>query len=117
MGEISLIAQGFGRRKSPRLRLDMPARLVTLDRTYPVVLENLSEGGARITLPVADVAVVGVLRWMDFHAFADVVWREGLSVGLQFDTPISLEMLEATQTYHLQLAVQMRQGGPGMRGC
>lgn len=117
MGETARTAQRFGRRKSPRLRLGMPARLVTLDRTYPVMLENLSEGGAKIVLPVADDFVVGVLRWMDYHGFADVVWREDCAVGLQFDKPISAEMLEATRLYDSQLTARMRQGGPGWRGC
>ena len=88
----------------------MPARLVTLDGTYPVVLENLSQGGARITLPAADDFVVGILRWMDHHAFADVVWRDELAVGLQFDRPILAETVEATGLYFWDHVALKRHG-------
>ena len=95
----------------------MPARLITLDRTYPITLENLSEGGAGITLPKEDDFVVCVLRWMDYHGFADVVWRDGLSVGLQFDKPVPVETLEATRLYFPKLLASARQGEPGLRTC
>ena len=95
----------------------MPARLVTLDRTYPVTLENLSQGGAKITLPVADDFVVGVLRWMDYHAFADVAWRDELAVGLQFDKPIAVEMLEATGLYFWDHLAPARPGRPALHVC
>jgi hypothetical protein len=93
------IARGFGRRRSPRLRLGMPARLITPERSCPIVLENLTVDGAGVTLPEPSEFMVCVLRWMDNHAFADVVWREGFSVGLQFDKPIPAETLEATRLY------------------
>ena len=102
MGETARIERGFGRRRSPRLRLGMPARLIVPERTCPVVLENLSAEGAGITLPEPGEFVVCVLRWMDQHAFAEVVWREGFSVGLKFDQPITAETLEATRIYASQ---------------
>ena len=116
MGEHARIDQGFGRRHAPRVRLDMPARLITPEGTCPVMLENMSAGGAKIVLPEPVEFVVCVLRWMDRHAFADVVWREGAFVGVKFNEPISVETLEATCRYAENL-VRMRQGGPGLRSC
>ena len=118
MGETAQIAPKFGRRRSPRMQLGMSARLITLDRTIPVVLENLSAEGARITLPAADDFVVGVLRWIDYHGFAEVVWREDCAVGLQFDQPISAEMLEVTRRYVAGRSVLAGQGEePAIRRC
>ena len=117
MGELAHTASTFGRRRSPRLRLGMPARLVTLEGSFPVVLENRSEGGAKITLPAAAEFTVCVLRWMDYHGFADVVWREDLAVGLQFDQPISLEMLEATRVYAGGRMTRTWPGEPALRRC
>ena len=99
MGGLAQPELRFGRRRSPRLRLGMPARLITPERTCPIVLENLSLEGAGITLPEHFEFVVGVLRWMDHHAFADVVWRDGFTIGLQFDKPLAPEVIEATRAY------------------
>ena len=109
--------RGFGRRSAPRLPLRMPARLIVPDRTCPVVLEDLSARGASVTLPEACEFVVGVLRWMDRHAFAEVAWREGLSLGLQFDRPLTAEVLEATRLYAREHWVLLRQGDPMLRRC
>ena len=117
MGETARIALGFGRRLWPRLQLGMPARLIVPDGTVPIVLENLSMGGARITLPAPHDFVVCVLRWMDYQGFADVVWHEDLAVGLQFDKPLSLAMLEATRVYAQGVPARVRPGEPTLRGC
>jgi len=75
----------------------MPARLITLDGTMPVFLENLSAGGAKIKLIEPHDFVVCVLRWMDFHCFAEVRWRDELNAGLQFDKPLTPEVLHFTR--------------------
>lgn len=116
MGETAIKAQGFGRRRTPRLRLAIPARLITLDRTFSIVLDDLSERGAKITLPAPHDFVVGVLRWLDFHGFADVRWREGLSVGLEFATPLAESVLEETRLHMPDLA-RLKQCAPGARSC
>jgi len=84
------------RRQSPRFRLGIPARLITLDRHLNVVLRDLSEDGAGIALPNAHEFTVCVLRWMAFHAFAEVRWVRDDVVGLQFASPLSLATLEQT---------------------
>ena len=117
MGETAINAQWFGRRQAPRFRLGMQARLITPDRTFSVVLDDLSERGAKITLPVPHDFVVGVLRWMDFHAFADVRWCEGLSIGLEFAAPLDGAVLEDTRLYAPDLVTQLKQHAPGARSC
>ena len=117
MGETARIERGFGRRRSPRLRLGMPARLIVPDRTCPVVLENLSADGAGITLPEPCEFVVCVLRWMDQHAFADVAWRDGLAAGLRFDRPIPADVVETTILYAMEHWTPMRADEVTLRRC
>ena len=116
MGVIARQDRSFGRR-SPRLRVGMPARLVTLERSYAITLEDLSPGGARITLPAPDAFTVCVLRWMDYHGFDDVAWRDDLAVGLRFDAPISDAMLEATRLYAPHQLTPLQQEERGLRNC
>ena len=84
------------RRQTPRFRLGIPARLITLERHLSVVLQDLSETGAGVALPAAHEFTVCVLRWMDFHAFAEVRWVRDNVVGLQFAGPLPLATLEQT---------------------
>ena len=116
MGEPALNERGLGRRQHERFALRMRARLITLDGTVAVSLENLSAGGAKVILPEPHDFVVCVLRWMDFHCFAEVRWRDGLSVGLQFDKPLSAEVM-----YHTRRAapdvVQQPQPCETIRSC
>lgn len=103
MGETAIRAQHFGRRQAPRLHLGMQARLIMPDRTLSVILEDLSDRGAKITLPAPHDFVVAVLRWMDVHAFADVRWRDGLTIGLEFAAPLDATVLERTRLYAPEL--------------
>jgi hypothetical protein len=99
MGQPERILPSFGRRQYPRFPLGMPARLIVPDGTLVVVLDDLSLGGARVTLPEAHAFTVCVLRWMDHHCFAEVRWREGLAVGLQFDRLLDAGTLARTCHY------------------
>ena len=96
MDQIAPIEHWICRRQAPRFRPGLPARLITLERHLTVVLENLSEGGANIALPVPHVFAVCVIKWLDFHAFAEASWIDGCVVGLQFSTPLSAEVLAET---------------------
>ena len=117
MGGLARIEHGFGRRRWPRHLVGMPARLIVPESSYPVELDDLSQGGARITLNEPYEFVVCVLRWMDRHAFADVAWRDGLSVGLQFDKPIPAEAVETTILYATAHCVEARRGQITLRRC
>jgi len=116
MGGLARIERGFGRRRWPRHLVGMPARLIVPENTWQVMLDNLSQGGARITLAEPCEFVVCVLRWMDQHAFADVIWREELSVGLQFDKPISAAAVETALLYAEQHAAIWGRS-EGLRTC
>ena len=117
MGGSVKTEHGFGRRRWPRHLVGVPARLIVPESTYPVLLDDLSQGGARIALPEPYEFVVCVLRWMDHHAFADVAWRDGLAVGLQFDKPISEELVEATILYATAHCALARPNEVSLRRC
>ena len=95
----------------------MQARLITPERTLSVVLDDLSDRGAKITLPVAHDFVVAVLRWMDVHAFADVRWRDDLAIGLEFATPLEASVLERTRLYAPGLVAELKPNAPNSRFC
>lgn len=103
MDRTARIEHWICRRHAPRFRLGVPARLITLERHLTVVLEELSEGGARVVLPAPHSFTVGVLKWMDHHAFAEVRWMRECVVGLQFPSRISAEMLERTVRHASEL--------------
>lgn len=83
-----------GRRADARLRLALPAELITLDGQGPAMIENLSRSGARIatrlTLKTGDACV---LRWRGREVFALVRWSEQQRCGLIFDSRLSHEDL------------------------
>jgi hypothetical protein len=89
----------FGRREHPRFAIGLPARLIVPEGTLAVVLDDLSLGGARVTLPEPHAFAVCVLRWMDHHCFAEVRWRHELAVGLRFDRPLGPEVLARSCHY------------------
>ena len=96
MEQTARIEHWICRRQVPRFRLGLTARLITLERHLTVRLEDLSEGGARVTLPVPHEFGVCVLKWADFHAFAEVRWMRDLVVGLEFSAPVPPETLAET---------------------
>jgi len=100
------------RRQAPRIRLGMPAKLITLDRHLAVTIDDMSEGGARLTLPEPRAFAVGVLRWLDFHAFAEVRWTRECIVGLQFASPISPEVLGQTRDCAPDMVTQLKPRPP-----
>ena len=83
----------IGRRGAPRLRLSIPARLVTLTDTPRCILINLSRSGARIGLrePLHKRAEV-ILTVAGLDQFGWVVSSEkganGGTNGIQFEAPL-----------------------------
>ena len=108
MEQTASIQHWIDRRQAPRFRLGMAARLITLEKHLDVVLEDLSEAGAKITLPEPHTFPVCVLKWMDHHAFAEVRWTRGHVVGLQFASPIPAEWLEQTIEHAPDLVTQVK---------
>ena len=85
-----------GRRAHPRLRLRLPATLITLDGQGPAVLENISATGARVHSPlVLRQGASCILRLPGLELFADVAWCIEHRCGLHFERPISNAQLLA----------------------
>ncbi|MFC3102144.1 PilZ domain-containing protein [Altererythrobacter lauratis] len=76
----------IGRRRDARLRLGVPAQLITLAGQYTVSLADLSQSGAHVAarLPF-EVSRDAVLSWMGFEAFGRIVWHRGCEAGIEFD--------------------------------
>jgi hypothetical protein len=85
------------RRKSPRLRLGIPALLETFDGTVEVDLVDLSQTGAKISLDPVQSVRAGVLRWLRFEVFGDIVWQDGGLRGIVFDEALTREAVLTTR--------------------
>jgi len=84
------------RRGKARLRLGIPADLLTLHGRTRVTLLDLSETGARLRYDGEGISD-GVLEWLDHEAFGAVVRQTGDEVGLRFDEPIEQDCVLETR--------------------
>lgn len=83
-----------GRRASSRLRLRLPATLITLDGQGPAVLENISATGARVASQFTlRPGASCILRLPRLELFADVAWCAQGRLGLNFEAPLSHDQL------------------------
>jgi hypothetical protein len=87
------------RRRKARLRVGIPATLVTLDGRQDISLVDLSETGARVKVENAETIGNGVLHWLGFEAFGSIVWRRGQTVGIHFDSPIDSDWVLTTREW------------------
>lgn len=85
------------RRSHSRLRLGIPARLLSLDGQQAVTLVDLSQSGAQLRLLVPGRISGGLLGWLGFEAFGDTAWQIGDRLALSFDAPIELPWVVATR--------------------
>ena len=89
----------LGRRSAPRLRLGIPADLLTtVQGRLRVRLCNLSQDGAHVrgaNLP--KVGQCAFLRWLEFEVFGTVVWNANGEAGLKLDRRLSSETLVETR--------------------
>jgi hypothetical protein len=82
-------------RRSERLTLECRARIRIGNRQYAGYIDNLSEGGARITTftPIQGEGKV-VLRLPDLPAIRGALrWRDGTAAGVAFGLTLSREYL------------------------
>ncbi len=88
-----------GRRRHSRLRVQLPARLITLEGTLTATLLNLSFKGAKLMIPEGRTraGARAVLGWGPFEAFCTVAWSQGNHCGLDFETPLKPAVLLATR--------------------
>ncbi len=98
-----------GRRERSRVRLRLPARLITLDATQTATLADLSLTGARLiaTGPVR-VGEDAIVQWDHYEAFGRVVWTRDGQCGVCFDTMITPNMVIAARDLHDSV---LRKGG------
>lgn len=86
------------RRSNSRLRVRLPARLVTRTETLRVVLRDISLWGASIAVDrELALGLELVVEWGAFDAFGEVVWSDAQSCGIRFIDPISPDTLMATR--------------------
>ena len=91
-------AQAAGRREHSRLRVRLPARLITLDATLSVTLLDLSVTGGKVA--VRELPRIGsdaLLCWSSYEVFGKVAWAAHGHCGLHFDEPLPPRMLIATR--------------------
>lgn len=87
-----------GRRGRSRLRVRLPARLVTRTLTKQVILADLSLTGAKVATDAElKLGTEVVLEWGKFEAFGEVVWCRGQFCGIAFFDPIAQGVLLATR--------------------
>lgn len=76
----------LGRRRSERLTVCLPAKLVLLDGEFDCALEDVSQTGARIiTDAPLHMGRRGILSCSPLEAVFSVVWTKGQYAGLEFE--------------------------------
>lgn len=98
MNEQGIIVTG--RRCASRLRLMVPASLVTLDGRWKVHLADISQTGARFRLDEGRPISPGseaLISWLGREAFGDVVWCAGGYAGMVFEEQLPLDVLLDTR--------------------
>lgn len=98
MATAALTSDFKPRRGKARLRLGIPAHLLTLHGRTSVTLLDLSESGARVVYEGQRIGD-GVLEWMGYEAFGLVVRNAGDEVGLRFDEPIEQDCVLDTRAW------------------
>jgi len=88
----------IGRRRDSRLRVEVPARLVTLSGHHNASLCDLSQSGAQFrTSTELKCGEEGVLTWLDFETFGQLVWVRNGFAGMEFDELIVPDALIQTR--------------------
>ena len=85
------------RRGNARLRLGIEASFIGFDGTQAVILQDISQTGAKLLLRRATPVSQGLLQWMDYEVFAEIAWQRGHWCGVIFDEPVPQEYLLATR--------------------
>lgn len=78
-----------GKRGRSRLRVSLPARIVSATSSGDCTVIDLSETGARIAArepPRPGVMVM--VRCLHLELFGTLVWRRGAVAGIAFDAPL-----------------------------
>jgi len=90
-----------GRRGRSRLRVRLPARIVTLTTTRSAILTDLSLTGACLQSNFEPpVGAEAMLQWYAFEGFGTVVWTDGNYAGVKFCELIAPDVLIRTRDLH-----------------
>ncbi len=75
----------IGRRRDSRLRIAIPATLITVAGQWRATLCDISQSGARLRIgeQIRDDQEA-VLSWLEFESFGKIVWCHDGYVGLEF---------------------------------
>ncbi|MEO5706475.1 MAG: PilZ domain-containing protein [Alteraurantiacibacter sp.] len=81
-----------------RIRLSIPAQVLTLDGQRSASLLDLSQSGAHLGVksPMRRGQDV-MLWWLGFEAFGRVVWASDNEVGVEFHEPLPMPLLLQTR--------------------
>ncbi len=98
MGIYAKLSGIVGRRRDSRLRLGVPAQLITLSGQSSASLCDLSQSGAHVRAKgVLERGEDAVLTWLGFEAFGRIVWAGDGEAGLEFDELLAPAILIATR--------------------
>ena len=113
-----------GKRGAPRARVQLPALMDALSGTQQVLLENVSETGARVITPLPPkLGAEVILRCGMLDVFAIVAWSRPGCCGLQFDERTDIKQVLALKAEGDRLAgsrysiAQMRAAEDWQHGC
>lgn len=88
----------IGRRGESRLRVRLPARLISLGATDNVILNDLSVNGARVSINKRlSRGERVILQWGKFEAFGQVGWVSSTHCGLVLIDPLPPSVLTRTR--------------------
>ena len=90
------VATAPGKRFYGRLRVRLPARLVTFSKTYAGILLDVSAGGAKLQVEGAPPHGEILLRWDRYEAHGSVCWQKDGRCGIAFDAKVPQQVLLAT---------------------
>jgi hypothetical protein len=97
--------QRIGRRSHGRLRLYLPAQMVTIHGRQHVQLQNLSRGGLKVCW--SDPVRVGswvVIVWTHYELFGSVIWSQNLCGGVELEVPLPETMVLAMRAHETSAA-------------
>ncbi|MGN3975269.1 PilZ domain-containing protein [Tsuneonella sp. SYSU-LHT278] len=87
----------IGRRSHARVRVGLPAQLITASRVQLAVIEDLSVSGAQVTLSKPHPFETATLQWLDYNRPVELVWQPSKSGGVRFLADIPMEWVDATR--------------------
>ena len=80
--------------RSPRRRVVVDGTFQALTGTFRIAIRNLSCTGALIQCgQTLQVGKEGVLQGANIDQFCRIVWTDGSLYGLQFDEPLSMDVV------------------------